>query len=226
MLPRLALIRRYTPWSSLLARYVFKPATLLITDFDCESPPGQLRPVGHTTFTYLRCSPCARAPNSPLLAPMSPVSTLFGRPSSLRTPNITPTFQQHFLNTRNDDGYVPRPMPQGKISSLREQIHSLDTQMAELMYQRQSLEAQLEQAVRLQSPVIRLPSELLSSIFIMGVLGMGDEDPIMVPTLMLVWYVNRSNKHLTRMLIRLQPLLGRSGAEYTSAMGKDHRRPP
>lgn len=110
--------------------------------------------------------------------------------STSRAYNSFPNFQRNFLNTRNDDAYVPQPMPQGKISSLREAINSLDTQMAELMSQRQALRTQLEQEVRLQSPVIRLPSELLSSIFIMGVLGMGDEDPIMVPTLMLVWCVN------------------------------------
>ena len=61
--------------------------------------------------------------------------------------------------------------------------------MASLMSQRHELESHLEQAVRLQSPVLRLPSELLSSIFVMGVLRIGDEDPVMVSTLMLVWYV-------------------------------------
>ncbi|KAF9452968.1 hypothetical protein P691DRAFT_802824 [Macrolepiota fuliginosa MF-IS2] len=108
------------------------------------------------------------------------------KPSTPRHYGSFPTFQRNFLNTKSDDTYIPRPMPQGKISSLREAINSLDSQMAELMSQRQALRAQLEQEVRLQSPVIRLPSELLSSIFIMGVLGMGDDDPIMVPTLMLV----------------------------------------
>jgi hypothetical protein len=83
-------------------------------------------------------------------------------------------------------------MHTGKISSLRDAINNLDTQMADLMTRRQTLKAQLEQEVRLQSPVIRLPSELLSSIFIMGVLGMGDGDPIIVSTLMLVWYVTET----------------------------------
>lgn len=54
------------------------------------------------------------------------------------------------------------------------------------MSQRHELESHLEQAVRLQSPVLRLPSELLSSIFVMGVMGIGDEDSVMVSTLMLV----------------------------------------
>ncbi|XP_006462554.1 hypothetical protein AGABI2DRAFT_206955 [Agaricus bisporus var. bisporus H97] len=92
----------------------------------------------------------------------------------------------NFLNTNYDDIYAPRTPSGPKISALREAINSLDAQMARLMTQRQALKSQLEQEVRLQSPVIRLPSELLSSIFVIGVLGMGDEDPIMVPTLMLV----------------------------------------
>ncbi|KAK7048431.1 F-box domain-containing protein [Favolaschia claudopus] len=62
------------------------------------------------------------------------------------------------------------------IPRLREAIHFLDCKMASLMNQRRDLESRLEQAVRLQSPVLRLPSELLSSIFIAGVLGDTDED--------------------------------------------------
>ncbi|KAF8895316.1 hypothetical protein BD779DRAFT_1608930 [Infundibulicybe gibba] len=87
-----------------------------------------------------------------------------------------------------DEGYTtPAPAaPSITINNLREAINSLDTKMASLMSQRHTLESHLEQAVRSQSPVLRLPSELLSSIFVMGVLGMGDEDPVMVPTIMLV----------------------------------------
>lgn len=57
------------------------------------------------------------------------------------------------------------------------------------MSQRHELETHLEQAVRLQSPIHRLPNELLASIFVLGVLGIRDENPVMVPTLMLVWSV-------------------------------------
>lgn len=73
------------------------------------------------------------------------------------------------------------------IPHLREAIHSLDSKMARLMSQRRELESNLEQAVRSQSPVLRLPSELLSSIFVIGVFGMGEDNPVMVGTLMLVW---------------------------------------
>lgn len=75
------------------------------------------------------------------------------------------------------------------IAYLREAIAGIDTKMGALARERVELESKLETAVRLQSPVLRLPSELLSQIFAIGVLDMGDENPIMVPTLMLVWYV-------------------------------------
>ncbi|KAJ3791283.1 hypothetical protein GGU11DRAFT_672846 [Lentinula aff. detonsa] len=76
--------------------------------------------------------------------------------------------------------------PSVSISRLREAINSLDSKMASLMSQRHELEVHLEQAVRLQSPIHRLPNELLASIFVIGVLEMADESPVMVPTLMLV----------------------------------------
>jgi hypothetical protein len=72
------------------------------------------------------------------------------------------------------------------IPHLREALHSLDSKMATLMSQRKELELHLEQAVRLQSPVQRLPSELLSMIFIISVQGIDDGDPVLVSTLMLV----------------------------------------
>jgi hypothetical protein len=93
-----------------------------------------------------------------------------------------------------DEARHPRTMPSISITHLREAIRSLDCKMASLMSQRHELESRLEQAVRLQSPVLRLPSELLSSIFVMGVLGIGDENPVMVSTLMLVWYAFSSSR--------------------------------
>ncbi|KAJ3895472.1 hypothetical protein GG344DRAFT_38833 [Lentinula edodes] len=80
----------------------------------------------------------------------------------------------------------PRCHPSASIPRLREAINSLDSKMASLMSQRHELETHLEQAVRLQSPIHRLPNELLASIFVLGVLGIRDENPVMVPTLMLV----------------------------------------
>ncbi|KAG6837184.1 hypothetical protein H0H93_013411 [Arthromyces matolae] len=91
--------------------------------------------------------------------------------------------------TTGDEARISRSAPTISIPLLREAIGALDTKMATLMSQRHELETHLEQAVRLQSPVLRLPSELLSSIFVMGVFEIGDEDPVMVSTLMLVWCV-------------------------------------
>lgn len=51
------------------------------------------------------------------------------------------------------------------------------------MSERRILESRLEQAVRLQSPVQRLPSELLGSIFAIGVLEMEEEDSLLLSTL-------------------------------------------
>ncbi|KAN0087563.1 hypothetical protein V8E55_006184 [Tylopilus felleus] len=72
------------------------------------------------------------------------------------------------------------------ISHLREALNSLDTQMASLLSQRQELELHLEQAVRSQSPIYRLPEEILSSIFVTGVCQSGDQDSLLVSSLMLV----------------------------------------
>jgi hypothetical protein len=73
------------------------------------------------------------------------------------------------------------------IAYLRESISSTDAKIAALVKERADLEAKLETAVRLQSPILRLPTEILSNIFTIGVLGITDDNPIMVPTLMLVW---------------------------------------
>jgi len=86
-----------------------------------------------------------------------------------------------------DDVYVPRSPAFMSIAYLREAISTIDTKMAALIKERAALETKLETAVRLQSPVLRLPSELLSTIFTIGVLETGDDNPVMVPTLMLVW---------------------------------------
>ncbi|KAF9644910.1 hypothetical protein BDM02DRAFT_3121118 [Thelephora ganbajun] len=61
--------------------------------------------------------------------------------------------------------------------------------MASLRTKREEIESRLEQAVRTQcpSPIHRLPYELLASIFNMGVFpSEEEEDPLMLPTLMLV----------------------------------------
>lgn len=95
-----------------------------------------------------------------------------------------------------EPSFLARPNPisglamscnsQASISHLREALNSLDTQIASLLSQRQELESHLEQAVRSQSPIYRLPEELLSSIFVIGVCQSGDQDSLLVSSLMLV----------------------------------------
>lgn len=76
--------------------------------------------------------------------------------------------------------------PSLSIPHLREALSSLDSKMASLLSEREVLECKLEQAVRLQSPVQRLPNELLASIFVIGVLGTEEEDTLVLSTIMLV----------------------------------------
>ncbi|KAI0075093.1 hypothetical protein K474DRAFT_1691991 [Panus rudis PR-1116 ss-1] len=79
-----------------------------------------------------------------------------------------------------------RPLVKNLKTRLREALNSLDSKMATLLSERDLLESRLEQAVRLQSPVQRLPNELLASIFVTGVLDMGEEDSLMLSNIMLV----------------------------------------
>ncbi|EJF61076.1 hypothetical protein DICSQDRAFT_61455 [Dichomitus squalens LYAD-421 SS1] len=72
------------------------------------------------------------------------------------------------------------------IPYLREAILSLDSKMATLLSERDLLELRLEQAVRMHSPVQRMPNDLLSSIFSIAVLDEEDEDSITLSNLMLV----------------------------------------
>jgi hypothetical protein len=76
--------------------------------------------------------------------------------------------------------------PDVSIPSLREEINRIESKMANLMSERNLLESRLAQAVRLQSPIHRIPGELLAHIFTIAVLDMEDEDPLMLSTLMLV----------------------------------------
>ncbi|KAL1722780.1 hypothetical protein EV715DRAFT_261096 [Schizophyllum commune] len=78
---------------------------------------------------------------------------------------------------------LPTPPPVA-IARLRAAIDTVDAQMAGLLNERSTLETNLERAVRLQSPVNRLPSELLAAVFTLAVNS--DDDPAMLSALMLV----------------------------------------
>ncbi|KAH8114753.1 hypothetical protein DFH11DRAFT_1688833 [Phellopilus nigrolimitatus] len=110
-------------------------------------------------------------------------------PTSLSTPSRARSRRQS-----TSSGAIPYLPPYAdrngaspnSIPHLREALNSLESQMASLMCERQMLETKLEQAVRQQSPVHRLPSELLGSIFEIGVHHLEEEDALLLSTVMLV----------------------------------------
>lgn len=132
--------------------------------------------------------------------PITPVFPSFDIPRPRSSPPRTPaiinpsiTARADYLNRDEntftghcnaDSSHRPVAAPKPSIPLLREALSSLDSKMASLMSQREALESHLARAVRLQSPVQRLPCEILSSIFVIGVNE--TEDPLMVSTLMLV----------------------------------------
>ncbi|KAI0304274.1 hypothetical protein B0F90DRAFT_1704155 [Multifurca ochricompacta] len=67
--------------------------------------------------------------------------------------------------------------PDTSIPDLREALSSLESKMASLISERERLE---------EAPIQRLPSELLASIFTIGVLGSEEEDTLMLSNIMLV----------------------------------------
>lgn len=95
-------------------------------------------------------------------------------PSPVRTTNTTPRSYSNGQNATqhgSEHGSRPRRSSSSKptrrpsagregsstnpIPHLREALDSLDSQMASLMSEKKKLESRLEQAVRLQSPVLR-----------------------------------------------------------------------
>ncbi|KAJ3538337.1 hypothetical protein NM688_g6535 [Phlebia brevispora] len=136
-------------------------------------------------------APQAGSPNPPhyfdLFPPTSPVA-----PPGSSAGGATP---QHPLESPLSTDSRPRVVPSTRTSSadlsinhLREALHNLDSRMASLLNERNFLESRLECAVRLQSPIQRLPSELLSSIFVAGVMDREEEeeDALMFSNIMLV----------------------------------------
>lgn len=125
------------------------------------------------------------------LAPPSPYDIPRARSSPPRTPtvmapSITARVDYTSVSSLRNHTQRPRDPSKESIPHLREALSSLDSRMASLMSQREELESHLEQAVRSQSPIQRLPCEILASVFVRGVFGADDEDPLMVSTLMLV----------------------------------------
>lgn len=91
-------------------------------------------------------------------------------------------------NCTKDAAYAD-PLATPSIPHLRQALLLLESEMANLRTKREEIESRLEQAVRTQcpSPIHRLPCELLATVFALGVFpSEEEEDPLMLPTLMLV----------------------------------------
>lgn len=107
--------------------------------------------------------------------------------ASLRPPQLMSSY--HFISSCHPDAAYPESVANLSIPHLRQALRLLESEMASLRTKREEIESRLEQAVRTQcpSPIHRLPYELLASIFTMGVFpSEEEEDPLMLPTLMLV----------------------------------------
>ncbi|KAI0052708.1 hypothetical protein FA95DRAFT_1257354 [Auriscalpium vulgare] len=139
--------------------------------------------------------PHAHAPADPLPSPHPPTrrripAAAFARPQTASSVSLG-----RGSGSKVARSLCPPPEPidirgraaaDASIPNLREALSSLDSKMANLMSERERIESRLAQAVRLQAPIQRLPSELLASIFTIGVLDMDEEDPLMLSSMMLV----------------------------------------
>lgn len=132
-------------------------------------------------------------PSPPRLAhrstiPLAPPQSTY--PYHYDTPPEPQTFAQPSYGTRMYQPQASSSSSSGasaaQIDHLRNALSNLESRMALLLSEKDLLESRLETAVRLQSPVRRLPSELLASIFVMGVMNMEEDDTLMLSTLMLV----------------------------------------
>ncbi len=120
------------------------------------------------------------------ISPPAPVVPLQGSFPGLHS-RLDPVFNSGPSRARPPPVHQTRPAPTDlSISHLREALNSLDSKVASLLSERDVLESRLESAVRLQSPVHRLPSELLASMFVTAVTGSGEEDSWTLSTIMLV----------------------------------------
>jgi len=112
-----------------------------------------------------------------------------GRLPSTGSRSAQLTSSSLFISSCHPDAAYPESVANLSIPHLRQALCLLESEMANLRTKREEIESRLEQAVRTQcpSPIHRLPYELLASIFAMGVFpSEEEEDPLMLPTLMLV----------------------------------------
>jgi hypothetical protein len=124
-----------------------------------------------------------RLPADFFTRPAATTSVSLGRGSGATVARNIATY-----NTLPPQSSLPRDSTasEASITDLREALSTVESKMASLMSERERLERSLEQAVRLQAPIQRLPSELLASIFTAGVLGAEEEDTLMLSNIVLV----------------------------------------
>ncbi|EJC98487.1 uncharacterized protein FOMMEDRAFT_137084 [Fomitiporia mediterranea MF3/22] len=105
------------------------------------------------------------------------------------------------------------------IPHLREALSTLESQMASLQFERKKLETRLENAVRRQSPIQRIPGELLGSIFEIGVhRASGAEDALLLSTLM------RVCKHWTDVALNTPVLWSKIVIDTPASLPKARRK--
>lgn len=159
--------------------------------------PARVESEGYATKTYVHSYQPGYTPSPRPSASGSTPSSTRSRQSSqshAESPQPQPSRRQnsgsgtasHSVNSRGDRERTHAPAAPTSIPHLREALDSLESQMANLMYERRMLESRLEQAVRQQAPVHRLPRELLGSIFEIAVHPQDEEDAVLLSTLMLV----------------------------------------
>jgi hypothetical protein len=127
----------------------------------------------------------------PLLSLLPPSTPPFPVGPTLQLPNPRrherhPSFLPVF--TQEPEKTVEASGTSSSIHCLRAALQLVDAKIANLTRERHQLASSLDRAVRVSSPIQRLPRELLSAIFTAGVCedGDGQDDPLVLGAIMLV----------------------------------------
>lgn len=181
-MPRSPVIYPYPPFSSALeAAFAPAPKEDLAPVTSKVSAP-HATPIDSISLS-IRAPRKARVPADFFTRPAGTATVSLGRGSGA---SVARDFASY--NTQPSQSSQPRgsTAPEASIPDLREALSTLESKMASLMSERERLERSLEQAARLQAPIQRLPSELLASIFTIGILGTEEEDTLMLSNIVLV----------------------------------------
>ncbi|KAI9451404.1 hypothetical protein F5148DRAFT_547695, partial [Russula earlei] len=175
----------YPPFSSSPLGAAFAPppredlAPPRVTSKVSASHSTQIDPISHS----IRPPRKMRVPADFFIRPAGTTSVSLGRGSGA---SVARDYASYDIHPPQSSHTRRGTSPDTSIPDLREALSTLESKMASLMSERERLERSLEQAVRLQAPIQRLPSELLASIFTIGVLGAEEEDTLMLSSIVLV----------------------------------------